>query len=344
MNMKKCPFCKAEIEENARFCLYCMTSLEEKERLETPKENNKRWLLIIAAVLVFVIIASSVWLVLRKDKSNQNELTSKDSVSFTDSDSSLSEGENSSNTSENQNPTEESSKNSSGNKVSSPQNSSVSGGNTQTSNDKGNKQNTTHTQTNTNETSTPNTNTDNSVSDNKTSDESKREDTDSQNSKEEETTQPTTVTYTYIIGTSENCYPPGEAPLYAPENTIVITGVNNASPDGIYVVPETIDGKKVAAIMKSAFCDPEISQTVKSITLPASVKTIWDGAFSKCYNLTDIYIKSAVVAIYENAFPEVSKRTDTLTIHCAKDCRNFDFYYYRNIADNYGAIYQEWNG
>ena len=57
----KCPFCGANLVENARFCLYCMTSLEEKRAIETKQNKNKRWLVILATVLVFVLVMDSIW-------------------------------------------------------------------------------------------------------------------------------------------------------------------------------------------------------------------------------------------------------------------------------------------
>ena len=50
--MKKCPFCKAEIEENARFCLYCMKSFDEKTVINPPKK--RRWIWILPAVVLVV--------------------------------------------------------------------------------------------------------------------------------------------------------------------------------------------------------------------------------------------------------------------------------------------------
>lgn len=55
--MKQCPFCGADIEDSARFCLYCMQSLTEKEQIYPLQKKKPQWLLIIAAVIaVFVII------------------------------------------------------------------------------------------------------------------------------------------------------------------------------------------------------------------------------------------------------------------------------------------------
>ena len=55
--MKKCPFCNAEIEENANFCLYCMTALNKKQFISNEKEKNKAVALsVIAAVIVFVVL------------------------------------------------------------------------------------------------------------------------------------------------------------------------------------------------------------------------------------------------------------------------------------------------
>ena len=81
--MKKCPKCKADIQEEARFCLYCMTSFEEKQTIETPKENNKRWLIIIAAVLALVLIVACIFLFNQKDSqaNGENDTSSTPSIS-----------------------------------------------------------------------------------------------------------------------------------------------------------------------------------------------------------------------------------------------------------------------
>ena len=55
--MKKCPFCGADIEDSARFCLYCMRSLTEKEQILPHKKKKPQWSLIIVAIVALVMIA-----------------------------------------------------------------------------------------------------------------------------------------------------------------------------------------------------------------------------------------------------------------------------------------------
>ena len=74
--MKKCPFCNAEIEENARFCLYCMNSFEEKQGIATPRENKRRRLMILIAVLVFVLFIIMTIFLLKEDTPDNKQPSS----------------------------------------------------------------------------------------------------------------------------------------------------------------------------------------------------------------------------------------------------------------------------
>lgn len=56
--MKKCPFCGADIEDSARFCLYCMQSLTEKKQILPHKKKKPQWSLIIVAMVAMVAIVS----------------------------------------------------------------------------------------------------------------------------------------------------------------------------------------------------------------------------------------------------------------------------------------------
>jgi len=61
--MKLCPKCKAELDDSARFCLRCMTSLDEKEQIQPPTRKKRRWLLVLAicvslCVVLLVVIKS----------------------------------------------------------------------------------------------------------------------------------------------------------------------------------------------------------------------------------------------------------------------------------------------
>ena len=58
--MKKCPFCGADIEESARFCLYCMQSLTEKEQIIPHRKKKPQYLMIIAAIVTPLLILAAI--------------------------------------------------------------------------------------------------------------------------------------------------------------------------------------------------------------------------------------------------------------------------------------------
>ena len=335
--MKKCPKCKAEIDDEARFCLYCMTSFEEKETIETPKDKSRRCLYIAAAVLVVALIVSGIFILTKKDipSNNLSDTSSKETITSNDSanivingDSDSNERDSSSSVSGQPSATGEEKSNSSPQN----QNGSSSGGNNPSSSTVGSSS-----PSSANDSSSQNSSSNNTVNSGGNTDQNSNQSSESDTSKEANTPK-----YEYITATIENTYPTGYGTIHAPENAIVITKVTGTAANSNYVIPYTIDGKKVAAIMPLAFS--EVSASVKSVRLPSTVRTIWNDAFKGCYSLTDIYVKSAAIGIYTDAFPEVSKRAGTLTIHCSRECMDFDYYYYRNIAYKYDAVYKEWNG
>ena len=339
--MKKCPKCKAEIQEEARFCLYCMTSFEEKQTIETPKGNNKRWLIIIAAVLVLVLIVACIFLFSPKEAPTNGEIdtsstasvssgldTSDDNTSSSGQQSSKLQGnETSTPTSNNQ--TQSSSKNEGNTTNNSSGNTTTTNSSTSSGSQNSNTDNTTNSSSN-------------STSTNSTSSSNKTESSNTSSSTSTTTTPSQTTTVTYMYRDAK--YGDDFSVSANLENAVVITGVKTTAADGKYIIPETIDGKKVVAIMGLAFCDEGISSTVKTVIVPSSVKTIWNNAFANCYNLTDIYFCGNSIFTESNAFPETSKRNGTLTIHCSANCSDRNYRYYKNSASYYDAEYEEWNG
>lgn len=248
--MKKCPFCNAEIEENARFCLYCMTPFEEKKVYASEKKENVLLPAIITALsaLLFLLVVVLIF------------------SSF------------------------------------------------------GNKGD---------DSSTP------PYSENTT--------TESATAGTTESSLPTSVAsdvYDYRDAVPTDDF---NANIDITENCVVITSVKAVDSDGIYEIPETIDNKKVIAIMDYAFCKPDISDTVKQIIIPSSVKTINHCAFYKCYNLTDIYIKGEAVACPSVILPEKDKRNYPLTIHCSATCHDRNLRTYKTLCTYFDAEYEEWN-
>lgn len=338
--MKKCPKCKADIQEEARFCLYCMTSFEEKQTIETPKENNKRWLIIIAAVLVLILIVVGILLFAQKDIPNNegNDNSTNSSISsdlVTPYNTTSSEQQNSdSQGNETSTPT-------SNNQTQTPPKNEGSTTNNSSGKTTTNNSTTSNNSQNSNTNNTTNSTT-NSTSTNSTSSSNKTESSNTSSTTSTTTTPSQTTMVTYIYRDAK--YGDDFSVSANLENAVVITGVKNASADGKYIIPETINGKKVVAIMALAFCDDNISSTVKTVIVPSSVKTIWNNAFANCYNLTDIYFKGNAIYTESNAFPEKSKRNGTLTIHCSANCSDRNYRYYKNSASYYDAEYKEWNG
>ena len=270
--MKKCPHCHASIEESAHFCLYCMTSLEEKQTDGNPIQRRGIRIAAIVSAIV-LLLAAGVWLgsVLSSDSPETQDVTG--AVTTTTA---------------------------LGTTAAPPAMNDAVGRPTQT----------TATEPMTT-ISTGTTATAASVG---------------------------TDTYTYRDATRDDVYL--ELTIALPDDVLVITGVLTPSSDGVYRVPNTIDGKRVVAIAPEAFS----GEDVRVVILPDNVSTVNNGAFSACPNLTDIYFIDSVFT-YSEAFAPVESRTGTLTIHCPQDCDNRNFRYYRNIAsDWFGAEYREWNG
>lgn len=264
--MKTCPHCHASIEESAHFCLYCMTSLEEKQTVgDSTQRRGIRIVAIVSAIVL--LLTAGVWLGLvfladsppKEDAAGEGATTAPASTTTAPTAINDAVGR----------PTET---------------------------------------TATEPTAT--------------------------------TTVPTaTDTYCYRLATREDVYL--ELTMAMPDDVLIITGIATPSADGIYRVPERIDGMRVVAIDRHAFA----GEDVRKVVLPATVMTVNHDAFSACLNLTDIYYGSKAIYTYSNAFAPVESRTGTLTIHCAQDCTNRHFSYYRKIASEwFGAEYREWNG
>lgn len=302
--MKNCPFCKAEIEDNSSFCLYCMTSLEEKQTIYASEYKNKRKiyitiLSILLVVLLIIGILAFVWGNNTSDSMSSSATQDEQAPITTVSTDFSTESPSVKTTADTQHhiivtPTQS--------KTDSVQQTTQQ------------QPEPTHKETQTPEKTDP---------------------------PSQSTPVPSNTIYTYRQAKHGDDFSV-HYPITV--NDIVITGVKSPAPDGTYIIPNTIDGKNVLAISPLAFSDESICNTVKQVIVPSSVKTIWNNAFANCCNMTDIYLYGNSIYIETNAFADTSKRNSTLTIHCSADCQDRNLRYYKNSASNYGAEYTEWNG
>ena len=74
--MKKCPFCGADIEGSARFCLYCMQSLTEKEQIPPRQRKKPQRILIVAAIVAMFLLLTIIWF--SRQHASENEMPVSD--------------------------------------------------------------------------------------------------------------------------------------------------------------------------------------------------------------------------------------------------------------------------
>ena len=331
--MKKCPKCKADIQDNAHFCVYCMTELDEKQTVsgDSSTRSRKPWWVILAAALLVVAIVVGILAFaptfngdgdrLQKDGSSLQSNTSLDGASQ-DEPYTSSEATASGDTSTESSDSSEEATESTGSVSSTAENSSPVQSGTSSKSNSSDQAN-----------SSGQSNSLDQISSSQTA----SSETSSTDEAEDELYK---TMYTYRDAKLGDDFYVG-ADL---ENKIVITGVVSAAPDGQYRIPEEIGGKQVISVMPLAFSGDEIKDTVKKVILPKTVKNVWNNAFAGCADMTDIYFCSTAVYVETNAFADPSARNGTLTIHCSADCHDRNLRYYRNTASSYKAVYQEWNG
>ena len=284
--MSTCPHCGETLQEGARFCPYCMTSLDEKTVVLTHTSKKRRLLAVSAVLLLLIAVLGGIllWPTPGTPPTDAGGPTTTTTTSST--------GENG--------------------ETGTPVGGGASSGSTGST---GNASGTTSATT----VGGPSSSVETPV-----------------------VTTPQAVTYTYITATPENAYPWDCATPTPFPDGVVITRVHGVAADGVYDVPATLGGKPVLAIRPAAFAD--VGEYVSSVILPASIRTVWSGAFPGCYDMTDVYFRSSVITVFVDAFPPSYKRTGTLTVHSKYDCRDHDFYYLRNIVGDFDAQWAQWNG
>lgn len=302
--MKKCPFCKADIEENARFCLYCMKPLNEKEVILPTKKKRSWWPLALAAVLL-ALLALGIFFP-RGNGDGASTPTNSDPSS--NAPPSVPEQTPAPTPMPTPAPTPAPTP------VPTPKPTPASTPSetprpTPTETPQPSPTETPVQTTSPTPTETPPAST---------------------ASPDQPESPSTAVAYTYRAAREGDDY---NAQYANSGSDIVITGISRQSSDGIYDIPAYIDGKKVIAIVANAFS----GSNAKIVYVPATVKTIWNYAFVGC-GLADVYFRGSAIYAESKAF------SGNLTIHCSASCSDRNFRYYKDCAVNYGATWEEWNG
>lgn len=369
--MKKCPFCKAQIEDNARFCLYCMKSLTGKEIIASPKEKKRKWPLLVAGV-VLLTICLCLLLAFCTGKEEPEPIQDNGTVTTTQAE---------------EFPGETSEKFDEPPAVTLPQ--ETPGEGIPTEDTEPVTEPTTKPAENTGPTTNPTlepeptqcdhnyTLTDlleptctfagfNAYTCGKCGDSYQESITAAGHQytpatclspkvcKECGQTDGDSLGHNYTDGYCIRCNAPDPAEPkvvfeyramgpndyfgYISDSEIVITGVKRTAPDGVYEIPSYIDGKRVVGVISLAFS----GSGARAVTLPETVIRVNQNAFAGCDDLESLYIRSDALFLSRSAF------SAPLTIYCSADCMvDDDLYgecYLKDIVRAYGAQWKEWKG
>lgn len=346
--MRQCPYCGKNIEENARFCLYCMGSLDEKETIPQPK--NRRVVYVIAAVIVAVLIlglscCAGVAL-LQSESGETHQSQSETTLGDTSAD-----------------PT--------GDPVPWPSEiKQTDAAVTQPSTAPTEPQQPAQTEPTEAPTIAPPAQSEPCLHQYQVT-----------QTREPSCTSEGSNTYTcsrcghsyqdtvaatghsYKDDTCSGC---GQADPRAPrwiyeyrepragdqltygnwnaETDIVITGIRQIAEDGVYEIPSYIGEKRVVGILPLAFSDTD----ARSVTLGEHVFYVAQDAFSGCSRIAKLYVRGDALYISRSAFIPAFRRDVTLQIYCSAGCTVKDVLKgevpLKDIVKVYGGEFHEWNG
>lgn len=328
--MKKCPFCKADIDSSARFCLYCMKPLNEKSVVVTSHKKKPWWLL--AMVIATLVVLLVVILLLPK---GQHRLPADSAGTSTSAPGSeipvptdtrgqmqTDDSTQSKNEPEDQDP---------GTLQDTPQISTkpVLENTFPFQQEEPSEETTLPSQPEegTNQATQP---------EEGTGQDTQPEEGTGQTTQPDEPAKPTiplcTATYTYRPTEAGDDF---DAYYTNPGNHIAITGVATEADNGIYVIPEYIDGQKVVIIAPLAF----YGTNVKAVYLPAGVRNVGQYAFQGTA-LTDIYFTQNVHFDHM----ALSSSLHKVTVHCPRNCHDRNFWYFSSSYTSVEQYWEEWNG
>ena len=372
--MKICPYCKSELTDNAQFCLYCMKSLDEKTVLSaaTAKKKPLPWILLAFLGLFLAIIIIVLFIVFGKKAPDDkdNSLPTVNSPSIITTEMPTTTATVSAMATNSTKPTA----NSTSAPTVTPTATVATGTNTSanpttTYTTKPTATATSITKPTVKPTAVPTT---------KPTVKPTATPTNSTRPTATATTKPTatptlkpTATPSAVPTVTPTTLPtatPGGAYSYRDavpsddfkgytsitDNAVVVTGIIAPDENGVYYVPDIIDGRKVIAVTAEFSANIELATTVKKIVIPSTVRTVWAGSLSNCVNMTDVYLCGTgtehCIEFETKALPDVTLRNFEITFHYDPECCGRDYFFLKigrapstHPDYAYQAKYEEWD-
>ena len=146
----------------------------------------------------------------------------------------------------------------------------------------------------------------------------------------------------YTLATAANM---GDESYVNPGNEYVACSVGSCTRSGIYDMTVMdawleAEGNVCVAISERTFAG---SDAVKVIISP-EVRYIGAHVFNACDELAYVYLTGDRVRIHPNAFATSAPRRYTVYLYCSAQCQDGNGNYYKDIAGRYGLVWREWNG